>query len=298
MTNFPASFNRSLMAVLFTDAVGFSTRASENEEAAHRLLTQDFEVMSGLCAKHSGRLVKSTGDGLLMSFDSAAQAVDCAMDIQRTFAQRPPAFLKHRIGLHLCDAITEDGDVHGDGVNVASRLESLASPGGICLSQSMYEMVRNRLPVQARSLGQQHLKNLMEPVTVYEISPNNAPKVHRINEISPVAATHKQQTSMAPVIYWIVGAIAFLGICILVGALFLGNKMPERRPLPGEPGFVPRGGLQPGDPGFRPRPGALPGEPGYVPRPGDPGFRGPRPGEPGFVPPPGARRPRGPGQGG
>ena len=292
MSNVPATDSRSLMAVLFTDAVGFSARVAQDEARTLALLKADFEVMNQVCAKHSGRVIKSTGDGLYMAFDSAAMAVDCAMAIQRVFADRPPHYLQHRIGVHLCDVVANGEDLLGNGVNVASRLEGLASPGGICMSQTLYDIVRSRLPVQARNLGEQYLKNLNEPVTVYEIAPMGSQMRRQAAPSSlPAAPIPSTPPSRFPAS---AAAIVFLGVCVVAGAVFLGNRPAATSPAPSR-------GLRPGDPGFGPPPGA----PGYVPRPGEPGFRPgmgrpgegrrvPPPGEPGFrpgMPPPQGGRP-------
>lgn len=200
---------RVLTALVFTDAVAFSTRVQQDEESALREMQADFDTMRQVAEAHSGRVLKTMGDGLLMVFDSAAQAVDAALEIQRQFGERPEGALRHRMGVHLSDVVMEEHDAHGDGVNLAARLEAEASPGGICLSQTIYDIVKSRLPVQAKFLGERHLKNLVEPVNVFEIAPSNAPRGQRIPPKGPPRPRGN---------YAMAGAMVFLGCTILAFA--------------------------------------------------------------------------------
>src|SRR5580692_9059529 len=128
----PARSQRSLAAIVFTDVVSFSARMHADEVATLKLLERDFAEMRRLCAEHEGEVLKTTGDGLLLTFTSAVQAVACALAMQRQFAaeakdQAPPGgALQHRIGIHLGDVLVQDKDVMGDGVNIASRLQAEA----------------------------------------------------------------------------------------------------------------------------------------------------------------------------
>lgn len=208
---------RVLTALVFTDAVAFSTRVQQDEEKALREMQADFETMRLVAESHSGRILKTMGDGLLMVFDSAAEAVDAALEIQRQFAERPEGSLQHRMGVHLSDVVMEEHDAHGDGVNLAARLEAEASPGGICLSQTIYDIVKSRLPVQAKFLGERHLKNLVEPVNVFEIAPSNAPRGQRI---PPKGSRTKGNYATA-------GAMVFLGCSILAFAAVQATRVPN-----------------------------------------------------------------------
>ncbi len=133
------------------------------------------ELIEPAIAEHVGRIVKTTGDGFLAEFASAVDAVRCAVDIQRGMAERnqtvtPDRKLVFRIGLNLGDVIAHDGDLYGDGVNVAARLEGLAEPGGICLSASAYEQVRDKIGVvRFEDLGEQTVKNIARPVRAYRV---------------------------------------------------------------------------------------------------------------------------------
>lgn len=157
-----------LAAILFTDAVGFSAYAREDESRALAAIGADHAEMRVLCERHDGRVVKSTGDGLLMMFDSAVSAFQCALDILREAADSP---LKHRIGVHLGDVTVSKEDVMGDGVNVASRLQELARPGEMCASQTVVDVVQSRLKFALRPMGVQTLKNIPQPIRVYAVDP-------------------------------------------------------------------------------------------------------------------------------
>ncbi len=165
---------RRLAAIVFTDVTGYSARMQRDETGTLALVQADFVRMRELCAQHGGEVLKSTGDGLLLCFASVAAAVTCALQIQAEFGPRGPAALQHRIGIHLGDVFRKDGDVAGDGVNIAARLQTKARPGTICLSQSVYDAVKGKLPMHAESLGPQLFKNIAEPVAVYLVVPAGA----------------------------------------------------------------------------------------------------------------------------
>lgn len=165
---------RSLAAIVFTDVVSFSARMQDDEEATLRLLKRDFAAMREICNQHHGSVLKTTGDGLLLYFSSAVQAVACALAIQRTFAElarhQPAAeTLVHRVGIHLGDVFVNDQDVMGDGVNIAARLQAEAVPGGICISQTVYDVVRNKLALRVTRLGPRELKNISQSIPIYRL---------------------------------------------------------------------------------------------------------------------------------
>ncbi|HVT73892.1 MAG TPA: adenylate/guanylate cyclase domain-containing protein [Lacunisphaera sp.] len=165
-----ASGERRLAAIVFTDVAGYSARMQRDEAGTLALVRADFAQMRARAATHGGEVLKSTGDGLLLCFSSVVQAVACAQQIQAGFAQRSPEALQHRIGIHLGDVFRESGDVVGDGVNIAARLQTKARPGAICVSQSVYDAVKGKLPMTAASLGPQRFKNIAEPMPIYEIA--------------------------------------------------------------------------------------------------------------------------------
>jgi class 3 adenylate cyclase len=169
-----ARSQRSLAAIVFTDVVSFSARMHADEVGTLKLLERDFAEMRRLCGEHEGEVLKTTGDGLLLTFASAVQAVACALAMQRRFAaaakdQAQGDALQHRIGIHLGDVLIQDRDVMGDGVNIASRLQAEAEPGGICISQTVYDVVKNKLAMQVVSLGARELKNISSAVPVYRL---------------------------------------------------------------------------------------------------------------------------------
>ena len=158
---------RRLAAIAFTDVVGYSKRMQQDEPGTLVLVRADFALMRELCGQHGGEVLKSTGDGLLLCFASVIEAVSFALKAQAKFAYREPSSLQHRIGIHLGDIYHEGGDVAGDGVNIAARLQTKARPGTVCLSKSVYDAVKGKVPMQAESLGPQQFKNIAEPITIY-----------------------------------------------------------------------------------------------------------------------------------
>lgn len=165
---------RSLAAIVFTDVVSFSARMQADEEATLALLKRDFDAMREICTQHQGSVLKTTGDGLLLYFSSAVQAVACALAMQRFFAEqaktRPPAqSLVHRLGIHLGDVFVNEQDVMGDGVNIAARLQAEAEPGGICISQTVYDVVKNKLALHVTRLGPRELKNISQHIPIYKL---------------------------------------------------------------------------------------------------------------------------------
>ena len=164
---------RTLAAIVVTDAVGFSARMSVDEEHTLTLINQDLRLMEKCCIQHEGKVLKSTGDGLLMYFGSAVQAVSCSIKIQKTLTKlraEAEGALLHRIGIHLGDVFLSKSDVMGNGVNIAARLQTQAAAGGICLSQVVYDVVRSRLALNAISMGALQLKNIQEPISAYRIN--------------------------------------------------------------------------------------------------------------------------------
>jgi len=169
------SVERRLAAVLAADVVGYSRLMEVDETGTlSRLKTVRLELIDPAIAKCKGRLIKTTGDGMLVEFQSVTEALRCAVDFQERMARRNrdmPASrtLLYRIGINLGDVIVEGGDIFGDGVNVAARLESMAEPGGICISAAVRDQVGDRLAVDYEDLGEQQVKNISRPIRVFKI---------------------------------------------------------------------------------------------------------------------------------
>lgn len=167
---------RLLAAIVFTDVVGFSRLAAKNESRSYQALQRDMDIMTRLCQSHNGQVLNTMGDGMLMSFSSAVDAMSCAIQIQQTFASQAatlPALevLHHRIGVHLGDVIVKGDNVFGDGVNTASRLQTHARPDSIWFSDTVHELVKNKVKMDDRYLGPRTFKNLGQTVKVWEIPP-------------------------------------------------------------------------------------------------------------------------------
>ena len=167
---------RRLAAILATDVAGYSRMMGRDEEGTLAALKAcHHELIGPKVAEHRGRIVKTTGDGALIEFASALDAARCAVEIQHEMATRNAAIaeerrLEFRIGINVGDIIIEDGDIFGDGVNIAARLEALASPGGICLSASAHEQVRDRLDIAFEDRGEHQVKNIARPVHIYAVA--------------------------------------------------------------------------------------------------------------------------------
>ena len=167
---------RKLAAILAADVAGYSKLAGADEERTlARLRALRSDLIDPTVAVHHGRVVKRTGDGSLIEFRSVVDAVRCAIEVQSSMVERnaglsPERRIEFRVGIHLGDVVEEsDGDLMGDGVNIAARLEGIAQPGGICLSEDAYRQVKARLELAVSDLGATHLKNIVEPIRVYSL---------------------------------------------------------------------------------------------------------------------------------
>src|SRR6476646_7275929 len=166
--------SRKLAAILVADVVGYSKLAAADEERTlARLRALRSDLIDPTIAVHHGRVVKRTGDGSIIEFRSVVDAVRCALEVQNGLIERnaglpPERRIEFRVGIHVGDVVEEsDGDLMGDGVNIAARLEGICEPGGICLSEDAYRQVKSRLDLRVAALGPQSLKNIAEPVRAY-----------------------------------------------------------------------------------------------------------------------------------
>src|SRR5271154_5449419 len=167
---------RKLAAILVSDVVGYSRLAGADEDRIlARLRTLRSDLIDPTIAVHHGRIVRRTGDGSILEFRSVVDAVNCAIEVQRAMVERnaevaPDKRIEFRIGIHLGDVVEEsDGDLMGDGVNIAARLEGIANPGAICLSEDAYRQVKGRLDLAVINLGPTQLKNIAEPIRGYSL---------------------------------------------------------------------------------------------------------------------------------
>jgi adenylate cyclase len=171
----PRAHQRKLAAILFADVVGYSRLMGADETATYDALKQLRRAIDPMIAGHAGRIVSTAGDGLLADFGSVVDALSCAVAMQEASrdlnaALAPERRLQLRIGVNLGDVIVaDDNDLYCDGINIAARLQALAAPGGICLSHTVYEQVRNKLDLNYRPLGRHRVKNIAEPVRVYAV---------------------------------------------------------------------------------------------------------------------------------
>ncbi len=172
---------RRLAAILAADVAGYSRLMEVDEEGTLTALkTRRRELIDPKIAEHQGRIVKTTGDGALVEFASVVDAVRCAIAIQRALAERNADIpdnrrIEFRIGINVGDIILDEGDIYGDGVNIAARVETLAKPGAICLSDNAYRQIKGKLTLDVTDMGEQQLKNIAQPVRVYGVRLGSAP---------------------------------------------------------------------------------------------------------------------------
>src|ERR1700729_2196851 len=167
---------RKIAAIVVADIVGYSRLAGADEDRTlSRLRGLRSDLIDPAIDAHHGRIVKRTGDGSLIEFRSVVDAVQCAIEVQNGMAERnaglpPERRIEFRVGVHLGDVVEEsDGDLMGDGVNIASRLEGIAKPGAICLSEDAYRQVKARLDLVVTDLGEQNLKNIADAIRAYSL---------------------------------------------------------------------------------------------------------------------------------
>jgi adenylate cyclase len=210
---------RKLAAILSADVVGYSRLMAEDEGETVRRLGAYRTEITNLVGEHRGRLVDFTGDNFLAEFPTALDAVECAIEIQRVLQARNAALpaerkMEFRIGAHMGDVRVEDGRIFGDGVNIAARLEGLARPGGICISATVHEQVRNKLGVDYRDRGDQTVKNIPDQVHVYEV---------RLEERSSRPASESEPRARRG----LPAAVLVIGMVIAVGGLGLWATWPR-----------------------------------------------------------------------
>jgi adenylate cyclase len=217
---------RKIAAILAADIAGYSKLVAEDEEETLRRLASYRAVFDDFIVKSGGRIFNTAGDAVLAEFSSAVEAVRCAIDVQeslrtRNLAYPPSRQMSFRMGISIGDVVERDGDLLGDGVNIAARLEGLAEPGGICVSRSVYEQVSNKLSVQFADIGEQEVKNIPTPVHAFVVAlkkgdgaaaPSAAGKVKGAAGSSGLSPVHLIAGGAALV------ALAVLGLVLWRGA--------------------------------------------------------------------------------
>ena len=222
------SETRKIAAILVSDVVGYSRLAGSDEDRTlARLRALRSDLIDPTISVHHGRIVKRTGDGSVIEFRSVVDAVRCALEVQHAMVERNAGValekrIEFRIGIHLGDVVEEtDGDLMGDGVNIAARLEGIAAPGAICLSEDAYRQVKGRLDLAVTDLGVTRLKNIVEPIRVYSLQVGVPARAKSAMEVKPPEP--KRRSMLAP--------LGFAALVILIAAVawyFLaGNRLAQ-----------------------------------------------------------------------
>ena len=207
---------RRLSAIMFTDMVGYSALTQKNEALALDLLEEHRKILRPFFGKHGGREIETAGDSFFVEFQSAVESTNCAIEIQTALNERnktepPERKILLRIGLHIGDVVYVDQQVHGDGVNIAARMEPLAQPGGICISEDVARQIRNKVPFPVIKLGEEKLKNISMPMDIYCIA---------LPWLQPGKRV-KRDISVKKIIPYFLGLLAI--ITIVTGTLFFKN---------------------------------------------------------------------------
>ena len=166
--------NRKLAAIFFADVVGYSRLTNEDEDGAYRQVRACLDLISNAIRSHNGTVVNFAGDAVLADFPTASEAVTCAAQVQQALKNKNAALpedtkVRFRIGINLGEVIVDRDDIYGDGVNVAARLEGLAEPGGICISQAVHAAIGSKLDLSYQDIGLQQVKNIAKPVHAYQV---------------------------------------------------------------------------------------------------------------------------------
>jgi TolB-like protein/class 3 adenylate cyclase len=217
---------RKLTAILVSDVVGYSRLMGDNPEGTLTTLTTYRQVFSDKIKEFKGRVVNAPGDSLLAEFVSVLDAVSCAVEIQRELAERNQELpdtrrMDFRIGVTLGDVLVKEEALYGDGVNIAARLESLAEPGGICISGKAHTEVKNRLPLHFEYLGEQAVKNIAEPVKVYQVLSKPGAAAHRVVRAKRNMVANWRRAAL------VVATVSALAVVVLVGWLIYQKRANE-----------------------------------------------------------------------
>jgi len=206
---------RKLAAILAADAVGYSRLMAADEEGTMKILAAHRAVIDGIIEFHEGRIISTAGDSVLAEFGSPVEAVRCAVEVQDALKTRNDSLpedqrLQFRIGVNLGDVMEKGADLLGDGVNVAARLESIAEPGGICVSSSIYDQISGKLDLGFVDIGDQSLKNIQRPIHVYRVD----------RESRRATGSSATQTSRPATATWLAGALAAIVVAAVLAWYF------------------------------------------------------------------------------
>jgi adenylate cyclase len=220
------SIQRRLAAILAADIAGYTRLMHEDEAATVRDLKAHQSVILPLVGQHGGRIIDTAGDGLMAEFPSVMGATECAAEIQRVMAERNEGVadsrrMLFRIGINLGDVIHDETRIYGDGINIAARLEALAEPGGVLVSNTVYDQVRGKLPLTFEDLGERQVKNIEQPVRIYRLHiPGASPKT------VPTLVRRSATSNRGRRIQW--GLAAFLILLVAAGAWWTGSRFLPR----------------------------------------------------------------------
>ena len=223
---------RKIAAIFAADIAGYSRLVAEDEEETLRRLASYRQVTDDFIAKGGGRIFNTAGDAVLAEFPSAVEAVRCAIDIQeslrtRNMAYPPSRQMAFRIGITIGDVVERDGDLLGDGVNIAARLEGLAEVGGICISRAVHEQVANKLSVQFADIGAQEVKNIPTPVHAYMVAMRREDGTYATPQVKKPA---KAQGAPQPNWMWPVAVTVVSLAAIGVGGFLYFTKLETSAP--------------------------------------------------------------------
>jgi adenylate cyclase len=236
-------FKRKLIAILSADVEGYSRLMGEDEDETIRTLTTYRELMSTIIQKHRGRVVDSPGDNLLAEFGSVVDAVRCAVEIQEELRVRNAELpenrrMEFRIGINLGDVVEEEERIYGDGVNITARVEGLAEGGGICISGTVYDSIKNKLSLSYESLGEHTVKNIKEPVRVYRMRVGPDATAPGVSKEKRHGMKRWQWTALAAVVVLIVGAVAIWNFYFRPPSIEPASIEKMAYPLPEKPSIA------------------------------------------------------------
>jgi adenylate cyclase len=237
---------RKLAAILSADVKGYSRLMSQDEVGTIRTLDAYKNAMSELVVRYKGCVVDSIGDSLMAEFASVVDAVNCAVEVQRELAERNAEIpynrrMEFRIGINLGDVVEEQGKIYGDGVNIAARLQSLAEGGGICISGTVYDQVKNKLGLEYEPLGEQTVKNIAEPVRVYRVLSFPGAAAYRVVQAKRAVVSKYRRAALATAVVLLIGVGSILTWHFFLRpttAVEVASKEKMAFPLPDKPSIA------------------------------------------------------------